>query len=322
MAKLTIKGLKDFTKAYVDASKQAGAWTSSTNNMLEAIEKIGKMVTIDGDYGDKLPELTGDDLPLGKTIEEWMIDLTLPENFVDPADSESGFDPLSALKPYFPETEDCYYSYSLGRKKIATSIPYDNFERACLSSEDAANMEAKIMEKLEQSEQATVYAIKRQLLGNMATKAVAAGCVEELAAPADTATGEDFVIKLKDAVEVASDINEGNTLGGVTAGAAPALTLYLKQGIMSTVDVHVLAGAFHDEKLAIPATIKVIKDFGDCDAKIFGILVDTRGVKLHNGYKAVRTQPNGSGDYLNIFKHFEDTGFISKSTYVRVYKAK
>lgn len=318
MAKMTITGLKNFAKAYVDASKQAGTWVASTKNLLGAIDKIGKMVTLDGTYGDKLPELEGDKLPLGRTIEEWFIDLTLPENFVDPTTSD--YDATNALKPHFPSTESCYYSYTLGRKKIATSQAYDNIERACLNSEDAANVTAKILERLEQSYQSTRYASKRQLLGNMATKAVAAGCVESLAKPTDTATGEAFIKSLKNAVEVASDVNEGNTLGGVTAGASPSLTLYIKQGIMSSVEVDTLAGAFHDERLAIPATVKVIKDFGSADDSIYAILLDPRGVKLHNSYMAVRDQVNADGDFINFFKHFEDTGFISKSTFVKVYK--
>ena len=319
MAKMTIENLKKFASAYVDASKQAGAWASSTNNLIGLVDKIGKIVTIDGDYGDKLPELEGDNLPLGRTIEEYFVDLTLPENFVDPA-TDASYDPTNALKPHFPSVEDCYYSYTLGRKKIATSEAYDNIERGCLTANDAGNISAKIMEKLEQSYQSARYAAKRQLIGNMATKAVAAGCVTTLAVPTDTATGEAFIKSVKDAVETASDINEGNTIGGITAGASPSLTLYIKQGIRSSLDVDTLAGAFHDEKLAIPANVKVIKDFGAADDGIYAILVDPRGLKLHNSYVAVRDQSNGDGDFVNFFKHFEDTGFISKSTFVKVYK--
>ncbi len=318
MAKMTITNLKEFAKAYVDASKQAETWTATTNNLIGLVDKIGKIVTIDGDYGDKLPELEGDNLPFGRTIEEYFVDLTLPENFVDPTDAS--YDPTNALKPHFPSVENCYYSYTLGRKKIATSEAFDNIERACINADDAGNITAKIMEKLEQSYQSARYASKRQLIGNMATKAVAAGCVTTIAMPTDTATGEAFIKKVKDDVETASDINEGNTLGGVTAGASPSLTLYIKQGIKSTIDVDTLAGAFHSENLAIPATVKVIKDFGDADDGIYAILVDPRGIKLHNSYVAVRDQSNGDGDFINFFKHFEDTAFISKSTFVKVYK--
>lgn len=318
MAKMTLDNLKKFNKAYVDASKQAGTWVSTSDNLIGFVDKIGKQITLEGEYGDKLPELEGDNLPLGRTIEEYFIDLTLPSDFVDP--SSSTFDPSTALKPYFPSTEQCYYNYTLGRKFVATSEPFDNFERGCLDSETAANIGTRIIEKLTKSYQLARYGAKRQLLGNMATKAVTAGRVETLAVPSNAETGEAFIKSIKNAAEIASDTSENTSLGGYTIGAAPSLTLYVKQGIMSSLEVDTLAGAFHDEKLAIPATIKVIPDFGDADANIYAILVDPRGVKLHNSYSAVRDQSNAVGDYINFIKHYEDTGFISKATFVKVYK--
>ena len=73
---MTIKDLESFVKTYVDKSKQAGAWVSSTDNLLKLQDKIGKQITLDGSFQDKLPELSGDDLPGGKTIEDWFIDLS------------------------------------------------------------------------------------------------------------------------------------------------------------------------------------------------------------------------------------------------------
>ena len=60
MAKMTLASLKTFVKTYVDASKQAAEWQKTVNNMFGLIDKIGKIVSIDGDYNDKLPELDGD----------------------------------------------------------------------------------------------------------------------------------------------------------------------------------------------------------------------------------------------------------------------
>lgn len=70
MAKMTLSALQSFVTAYVDAAKQAGAWTGTTNNLFGLVDKIGKQITIDGSFEDKLPELEGEDLPFGKTIEE------------------------------------------------------------------------------------------------------------------------------------------------------------------------------------------------------------------------------------------------------------
>jgi hypothetical protein len=332
MAKMTIDGLTSFVKTYVDASKQAGTWTNSTNNLVGLLDKIGKQITLDGSFQDKLPELDGDNLPLGKTIEEYFIDLTLPVSYVDPSDAS--FDPASAIKPYFPSVEECSYSYTLGRTIIPTSVKYDDFERACIDSSVAANISGKIMERLANSESLYRFQQKKQMLGNMATKAIAASAtysklVETLAVPADTATSEAFITELKKDVETASFATEGHSLNGSLIGAAPSLTLFVKKGVMPDIQVQALAGAIHAEQLAIPATIKVVDDFGkimaadgttDVSDKVYAMLIDPRGVKLHSGYRALRKNENGAGDYVSFFQHSENTGFISKNTFVKIYK--
>jgi hypothetical protein len=90
---------------------------------------------------------------------------------------------------------------------------------------------------------------------------------------------------------------------------------------MPVVEVEALAGAFHAENLAIPATIKVVDDFGDDASGAWAMLIDPRGVKLHRGYHAIRENVNGQGDFMNYFDHSENTGFISKNTFIKVYKA-
>ena len=123
--KMTIAQLQAKAKTYVDAAKQAGAWQGTTDNLFGLIDKIGKTVMIDGQFLDKLPELDGEELPLGKTIEEYFIDLTLPEAYTT-IDKEGAKDVVTAL----PSVEQVAYSYTLGREKIKTTVPYDNFERA------------------------------------------------------------------------------------------------------------------------------------------------------------------------------------------------
>lgn len=319
MAKMTLAGLTEFVAQYVTAAKQAGVWADTTDNLLKLIDKIGMQITLDGIFNDKLPELDGNDLPLGRTIEEWFIDLTLPQDFVNPTDV--GFNAEDTLKPYFPTVEDAAYSTTLGRKVIATSEPFNNMERAALTEGDAANMAAKIMERLTNSFTLYTYAQKKQLLGNFATKAVTAGRSAVVAVPADTETAEAFIKMIKEDVESASFASENTSLGGALIGAAPELTLFVKKGVMPTVEVDALAGAFHAENLAIPASIKVVDDFGNADSKIYALLADPRGVKLHRSYHVVRDQMNGLGDFVNFFDHSENTGFISKNTFVKAYKS-
>lgn len=311
MAKMTIEGLKTFVKTYVAAGKQAGAWVSSTDNLLKLQDKVGKQITLDGSFQDKLPELSGDNLPLGKTIEEWFIDLTLPTDF-----DATGKDNDS---PAYPSVEDVAYCYTLGRKKIKTSEPYDNVERAALTPEDAASMTGKIMERIQNSESLYEYNLKKQLLANMVDKAAANAKV--VALPNTTENAENAIIALKEAVEDASFAHEGDSLTSTALiGASPELVLYVKKGFMPSVEVKAFAGAFQKEELAIPCTIKVVDDIPCTDTKVWGVMVDPRGIKLHTGYKAMRSHENADGDFINYVLHTEFTGFISKYTFVRVFK--
>lgn len=65
---MTLEQIRATVKNYVAASKQAGTWTETSNNLAGLIDKIAKTVTIDGLFADKLPQLDGEELPLGKTI--------------------------------------------------------------------------------------------------------------------------------------------------------------------------------------------------------------------------------------------------------------
>lgn len=324
MAKMTQAALKAAMATYVAAGKQAGVWTDSQNNLIKAIDKIGKTIQINGDYNDKLPELDGDNLPLGKTIEEYFIDLTLPETYTTIA-AEGAKDDVPAL----PDVEDCAYSYTLGRQKVKTTVPFDNVERAFNTSEGAADAITDISFKLQASVNMTRYQMKKQLLGNAISKALAikstvTDCYKEQAIPTDTASAEDFILAVKEAAEDASFAHQGG-LGNRLIGAAPSLKLYVLKGVMPTVAVKAVAGAFQRDELAMPAEVKVVDDFGTITGgtagkSVYAVLVDERGLKLHNGYMASRYKENADGDFVNYVRHFEDTAFISKSTFIRVFE--
>ena len=324
MSKMTIADLQSAMKTYVAAAKQAGAWTKSNDNLIKAIDKIGKTIQINGIYADKLAELEGDNLPLGKTIEEYFIDLTMPETYSD-ITTEGAKDDVPAL----PAVEDVCYNYTLGRQKVKTTVPFDNLERAFNTSEGAAAAITDISAKLQNSVDMTKYQMKKQLLGNVASKALAVKAsvpdvYKLMPVPVDTETSEAFITAIKQAAEDASFAHQGG-LGNRLIGAAPELKLYVKKGVMPIVEVEALAGAFNSDKLALPASVTVVDDFGTITGgtsgkQVYAILIDPRGVKLHEGYNASRYKENADGDFVNYVRHFEETGFISKSTFVRVFE--
>jgi len=318
MAKMTISGLQSAMASYVAAASQAAAWRATTGNFVGLLDKIGKQVTIDGGFNDKLPELEGDELPLGKTVEEYFIDLTLPTAYTSAAT-----DGADDLVPALPTVESVAYCYSLGRQYVKTTLPYDNFERGMISPEASANLGAKIIERLQNSYDLTKFAMKKQLLGNAIDKAVTAGAVATLAVPTDTSTGEAAIKQIKKDIESAQFAHMGDCLAGSNCliGASPELVLYVKKGVMPSLEVDTFAGAFNREDLAIPCRIKVVDDFGSLtNSTVWALLVDPRGIKLHNGYNAVRSKENGQGDFINFYRHFEETGFISKYVFIKAYK--
>lgn len=148
---------------------------------------------------------------------------------------------------------------------------------------------------------------------------IALDIIEEVPVPEDTTTGENFLKALKKAVEKAQDVSEGYSLNGNTIGAEMGLALYVKQGVMPSLEIDTMAGAFHLEKLNAGVEAKVIKDFGSTTSKAYAILMDRRGARLHIDYEAVRENFNGFGDFLSLFSHIESTAFISRNCFVKIF---
>ena len=324
MAKLTSAQLKTAMQTYVAAAKQAGAWTASTDNFVGLLDKIGKTVQLSGLYNDQLPELSGEDLPLAQTIEEYMISLTLPAAYSD-ITTEGAKDVVPAL----PSVEEVCYSYNLGRQKIKTTVPYGNVEKAFNTAEDAANAITDITMKLQNSYDITRYYEKKQLLGNVISKCLAqkttnADVYKAIAKPVDTATSEAFITQVKADVEDASFAHEGG-LNKAFIGASPELILFVKKGVIPSIQVTAMAGAFQRDELAIPAKVKVVEDFGNItggtDGKeVFALLADPRGIKLHSCYNVTRESFNADGDFCNYIRHFSDVAYCSKYSYMKVYE--
>lgn len=313
---LTIETLKTAAAAYVDATKQLQSnFVPTVDDFTKTVCKIGDMTTLYLPHVDKLPELSGDNLPFGETIEEFMVNDFLPSDFV----YEDGAPKKNAKRATFAEA---VYSYPMKEQLWELGVPRNQFRRVSLGERSFGDLIASTLSTLDSSANAWNYAAKRQLLGNAALEAAKiAGCKTEIAKPTDTATGEAFIKAVKACVEVASDMNNGN-LAQHTAAAAPSLTLYIMQGVMPSIEVDTMAGAFNKAELAIPANVKTVLDFGTAsDSGIYAILVDSRAIKLHDDILTVTSDYEGRMDQDNFYRHQKQTGFISKYGYIHVFKA-
>lgn len=321
---MTLSQIKTLVTAYVTANSQSNVGTQNApftptyNNLAGLLDKIAKTITIDGQFADKLEIFNGEELELGRSIEEFYQDLCVVAAY-----DATG---ANALAPTYPTYQDNAYNYSLGRKVIQTTLKYNDYERAFNSPAEYEAIVNMVLKRLYDTYAVFKYDSKKQLLSNTISKAAAATnaatLVKQVAAPVDANTGEAFIEQVKKDVEEASFVSEGNSLNATaTLGASEGLVLVVKKGTMPALDVNTLAGAFHQDKLAIPAEVVVVDDFGDADAKYYAMLVDKRAIRLHPSYMAVREQMNGKGDFMNFFLHTENTGFISRNTFLRVYKS-
>ena len=374
MAKLSLAELSVMLASVITKAKISNpSFVETRNNVVGLLDKIGKIFTLDTDYQiDKLNMFDGEYLSFGKNIEEWQQDLILPSDY----DSDGA----GALSPSDPTYRPVDYSYSIGRKKIKTTIRNDNIERAVHFEAQLVEIVSKQYKRIEDSMAHYRYQAKREMLakyialcedaqGNSTTtyavstaynvgdyvrkassgagakvfavvvkpiantnthtwdQAVSAGelivfdLFEVVALPTDSTSGEAFIKAVKKALEKAQDISEGHSLNGNTLGATSNLKLIVKQGIIPELEVDTYSGAFHRDDLAFPADIVVVKDFGSALSKYYAILMDVRGMRLHNTYNATRENVNGDGDFLNIFRHTEDTAHVSRNTFIRVFKS-
>ena len=375
--KLSIIQLSALLATYVTENQVSlKSFSETRDNTVGLLDKIGKITTIVTNFVDKLAVFDGEDLSMGKTIEDWASDLILPYDH-DPTGA-------NALSPHDSTYRPVYYSYTLGRKVIPQTIRNNDIERAVHNEGQFVSIIADKTKKMYDSETMLKYGIKREALGVLAEMCldamdsseadatyaalnttisanasvndhlyctanttnycvvkpitanamtmqqaldngyiIAWNLVSQLAKPTDTSTGEAFIKQLKGDVEVASDYSEGHSLNANTLGVTEegGLILVLKQGIMPSIEVDVQAGAFHGDKVAIPTRIIVVPDFGAANTKVWGLLLDARGVKCHNTYRAVRENVNGDGDFLNMFFHTENTAYVSRNCFVKVYKA-
>lgn len=367
--KLSFAQLKAIVSTYVAENKiSVASFEVTRDNTALLVDKIAKIFTLDTSFIDKLAVFEGEELSFGKTIEEWQQDLMLPEDYSASGDG--------ALSPHDPTYRPAFYSYTLGRKVIPTTIRNNDIERAVHFVEQFNELIAMKSKRLYDSVAVWRYECKREILAKLigmcdavkssatsfsATSSYSVGAylksgspaeygvvvkpitasesatstwakcksagyvilldlVKEIAIPTDTSSGEAFIKAVKKDVEVSQDISEGHSLNGNTLGASEGLVLLVKQGVMPVLDVDVIAGAFHEQKVAVPAEVMVIKDFGSDNTDVYAMLIDRRGIRMHNTYRAVRENFNGSGDFLNLFYHSEDTAFISRNTFVKVYR--
>ena len=305
-----ISNIKTFVAGVLQDAKIAQSaenFTAVINDTTGLVEKCMDQICLNQLFTDKLPELDGDEKEFGAYVEEYGMGLLVPKAATSLVDGQSYGVPY-----YAPAVQGTFHSWKLPEYIVAGSTSYNKYKSSMKSPEAYSSFVSNVLKQMIDSYNQARYEEKKELLGwaanNVATKTV-------IAKPVDTVSGEAFIKKVKDIAEEASfarDITVGEKT--ITLGAAEGLTLYLNKGIMSSLEVDTLAGAFNKEDLAMPVTIKVV-DFGANGMgtnKAYGLIVDNRAIKLFPNRNTVGEDVNAYHDFVTVSRHVIDTPFVSK----------
>ena len=305
-----ISNIKTFVAGVLQDAKIAQSaenFTAVINDTTGLVEKCMDQICLNQLFTDKLPELDGDEKEFGAYVEEYGMGLLVPKAATSLVDGQSYGVPY-----YAPAVQGTFHSWKLPEYIVAGSTSYNKYKSSMKSPEAYSSFVSNVLKQMIDSYNQARYEEKKELLGwaanNVAVKQI-------LAKPVDTTSGEAFIKKVKDIAEEASfarDITVGEKT--ITLGAAEGLTLYLNKGIMSSLEVDTLAGAFNKEDLAMPVTIKVV-DFGANGMgtnKAYGLIVDNRAIKLFPNRNTVGEDVNAYHDFVTVSRHVIDTPFVSK----------
>ena len=305
-----ISNIKTFVAGVLQDAKIAQSaenFTAVINDTTGLVEKCMDQICLNQLFTDKLPELDGDEKEFGAYVEEYGMGLLVPKAATSLVDGQSYGVPY-----YAPAVQGTFHSWKLPEYIVAGSTSYNKYKSSMKSPEAYSSFVSSVLKQMIDSYNQARYEEKKELLGwaanNVAVKQI-------LAKPVDTASGEAFIKRVKDIAEEASfarDITVGEKT--ITLGAAEGLTLYLNKGIMSSLEVDTLAGAFNKEDLAMPVTIKVV-DFGANGMgtnQAYGLIVDNRAIKLFPNRNTVGEDVNAYHDFVTVSRHVIDTPFVSK----------
>ena len=332
MAAPSLTDIKTLVNAVIDASlvSQDAPFTPDTDDITGLVIKIGKQFMLSSNFESDLPELEGDRLEFGSTIEEYYVKLaaiaafkptpgTLYED-VDVNNVATDIWESDIGKPSRPDFATVVYSYELAKYQAAQTVDYNKIEHAMIGQNEFSKLIADITKSLYDTIAIYKYMIKKQLLGRAIDLIGAEGGGNaqrvKIAAPSDTSTGEAFVKSVKSYVNKFTKIHDTyNLLGVPVKSQLEDLVLYILEGYEEIIDVGVLAGAFNVGKVSIPVTVKTVEDFGTLavNTTAYALLVDTRGVKVHTLHETASQEDIGRSEFITYFLNYQPVCHISKA---------
>ena len=131
---------------------------------------------------------------------------------------------------------------------------------------------------------------------------------------------ENFVIEYSKIAEKLKTAREGYALSGINCGnniGSPIL--YLKDECIPYLNAYIYGNRNNEFRPNL--NIKSIADFGtDVDSSVYGILIDTRGIKLHPTFFISDSEKFVEKGFANFITKYGFRPFISAHSFIHIFK--
>lgn len=318
---ITLADLSTFVGSYVTAANSGNTtYTATKEDVTGMVDKIGSQFTIKGTFEDHLEFMNGNDLPLGRTVEEYFRAIAAASTWQGAATEGA-----NVLVPEYIPFEKCAYSTPLDRIKFKATRDGSQLEAACISAEVLGNLVADLNGEIVDQKNLYKFNIKKAALKNLVTKMETASKANlESTVIVDTEDGlADFITAIRKKVKDLKFANENNNLGQCLIGALPdgiKPVLVIRKGLLDDIEAKVKAGAFHDEVFNLSSICQVeeVDDFAG-NTKIQAVLMDPRTIKIRPYVEKQSTYYNDDGDFISTVGHYGVTVVTSLYTGVHAF---
>ena len=281
-------------------------YTPMTNIFLESlINRIGRTYVISKMAKNPMEQLKKGKVPLGSDIQEIFINIAKGQPF-NPNSTD-------LLKNAPPDVKACYYREN-SKLKYKVTISYEILQSAFVTWASFDSFVAGILRSLTSGAKQDEFL----LMKNMVNRAIDNGMVHTLKItnPTTEATGKAFIKAVKDKISEFKYMGTANNKyydyataqGGKDITPVSTMTdpedmvIVLKESVVNSVGVDVLASAFNLDKLALNARLITVDKFDD-DGKIAGILCDAGFFQVWDKFETMESFRNPDTLVTHYYLH-------------------
>lgn len=256
-------------------------------------------------YRNKLSIFNRGYISTGETIEEIFIDLIKAEPFYL-VDSEGKTAAQDEFEQRLANVHAVFHQMNR-RDKYPLTVSYDSLRTAFVSWDALDEFVRRMIETMYSSDNYDCYLLTKNIFNEAGNR----GALKEIDIPEmdDEKTLKQIT---KDIIKTVMDVgfmsDKFNFMGVNTFSNPEDLILFVLPEFVSSLNVDVLATAFHDDRISFDARQIVIDDFGGLEAAgVKAILVDKDWLLIYDNLYRMDETNVSSRLYKNFFLHHWQT---------------